>query len=67
VDAAAAACAEAEAGLEAFRIRTARGQMPPVGSERHTGETVKGDLTVAEILLESGKKLIFYNFEMYKL
>ena len=62
VDAAAAACAEAVAGLEAFRIRTARGQMPPVGSERHTGETVKGDLTVAEILLESGKKLIFYNF-----
>lgn len=62
VDAAAAACMDAAAGLETFRIRTARGQMPPVGSERHTGETVKGDLTVAEILLESGKKLIFYNF-----
>ena len=61
VDAAAAACMDAAAGLEAFQIRTARGQMPPVGSERHTGEAVKGDLTVAEILLESGKKLIFYN------
>ena len=47
VDAAAAACMDAAAGLETFRIRTARGQMPPVGSERHTGETVKGDLTVA--------------------
>ena len=62
VDAAAAACMDAAAGLETFRIRTARGQMPPVGSERHTGEAVKGDLTVAEILLESGKRLIFYNF-----
>ena len=62
VDAAAAACMDAAAGLEAFQIRTARGQMPPVGSERHTGEAVKGDLTVAEILLESGKRMIFYNF-----
>ena len=62
VDAAAAACMDAAAGLEAFQIRTARGQMPPVGSERHTGEAVKGDLTVAEILLESSKRLIFYNF-----
>ena len=62
VDAAAAACMDAAAGLEPFQLRTARGQMPPVGSERHTGEAVKGDLTVAEILLESGKRLIFYNF-----
>ena len=56
------ACAEAAAGAEAFRIRTARGIMPPVGSERHTGEAANGTLTVAEILLESGKKAIFYSF-----
>lgn len=62
VEAAAAACAEAAEGLEAFRARTARGPMPPVGSERHTGETAEGSLTVAEICLESGRKLIFYNF-----
>lgn len=61
-DAAAAACAEAAAGLEPFRVRTARGEMPPVGSERHTGEKVDACLTAAEFLLESGKKLIFYNF-----
>lgn len=62
VDAAAAACAEAAVGLEPFRVRTARGEMPPVGSERHTGEKVDACLTAAEFLLESGKKLIFYNF-----
>ena len=61
-DTAAEACAEAAAGVEAFRIRTARGAMPPVGSERHTGEPAVGTLTVAEILLESGKKAIFYSF-----
>ena len=62
VDAAAAACAEAAEGLEPFRLRTASGQMPPVGSERHTGKNVEGTLTVGEFLTESGKKLIFYNF-----
>ena len=62
VDAAAAACAEAAEGLEPFQLRTARGEMPPLGSERHTGEKANGSLTVAEFLLESGKKLFFYNF-----
>jgi len=62
VDAAAAACAEAVDSLELFRVRTACGAMPPVGSERHTGAKAEGTLTVAEFLLESGKKLIFYSF-----
>lgn len=62
VEAAAAACTEAAEGLEPFRMRAARGTMPPVGSERHTGEAADGSLTVAEILLDSGKKLIFCNF-----
>ena len=62
VSAAAAACAEAAAGLEAFRVRTARGAMPPIGSERHTGDAANGPLTVAEFLLQSGRKVIFYSF-----
>lgn len=62
VAAAAAACAEAVDNLEPFQLRTARGAMPPLGSERHTGEKANGTLTVAEFLLQSGKKLIFYNF-----
>ena len=61
-DAAAQACAEAAATAETFRVRTARGVMPPVGSERHTGEKAEGTLTVAEFLQESGKKVIFYSF-----
>ena len=62
VDAAAAACAGASDTLEAFQMRAARGEMPPVGSERHTGEKAEGSLTVMEFLLQSGRKLIFYNF-----
>ena len=62
VAAAAAACAKAADSLEAFEVRTARGEMPPVGSERHTGEKPNGTLSVAQFLLESGKKLIFYSF-----
>ena len=62
VAAAAGACAEAAAGLEPFRLRTASGQMPPVGSERHTGQKIEGTLTLLEFLTESGKKLVFYNF-----
>lgn len=62
VDAAAAACAGAADTLEAFQMRAARGEMPPVGSERHTGEKAEGSLTVMEFLLQSGRKLIFYNF-----
>ena len=61
-DATAAACAEAAAGAESFRVRTARGTMPPVGSERHSGEPANGTLTVAEISLKSGKKAVFYSF-----
>ena len=60
--AAAQACAEAAATAEAFCMRTAHGPMPPVGSERHTGEKAEGMLTVVEFLLESGKKVIFYSF-----
>ncbi len=62
VDASAAACAEAVTALEPFQVRAGRGEMPPVGSERHTGKPAKGSLTAAQFLLESGKKLIFYSF-----
>ena len=62
VDASAAGCAEAAAWLEPFRIRTGYGEMPPLGSERHTGAAAKGMLTAAEIRTESGRSLIFYDF-----
>lgn len=62
VSAAAAACAEAAAGLEAFRVRTACGAMPPIGSERHTGAPANGTLTAVEFLLDSGRNVIFYSF-----
>ena len=42
VDAAKAACAEALESLEAFQVRTGRCAMPPIGSERHTGQTPSG-------------------------
>jgi len=62
VEAPAASCAEAAASMEAFRIRSGCGEMPPVGSERHTGAQAKGVLAAAEIRTESGKTVIFYNF-----
>ena len=56
------ACAEAVRTAEPFKVRTGQGPMPPLGSERHTGAQPKGGLTVAEFLLESGKRAVFYNF-----
>ena len=56
------ACADAAAALEPFRLRAARGSMPPIGSERHTGEAANGSLTAVEIRTGSGKSLIFHNF-----
>ena len=61
-EAAVAACEEAAATLEAFRVRAARGAMPPIGSERHTGEQPDGTLTVVQCRTENGRNLIFYNF-----
>lgn len=55
-------CYEAVACLENYRVRAAKGEMPPIGLERHTGERPKGDLTVVQFLTESGKNLIFYSF-----
>lgn len=62
VTAAEEACAAAAEGLEPFRVRCGSAQMPPLGSERHSGAAAKGRLTVAEFTLESGKKVILYNF-----
>lgn len=56
------ACRCAVMGLEPFRVRSARGAVPEVGSERHTGEKAKGGLTVLECTTQSGKNLIVYNF-----
>lgn len=56
------ACTDAAASLESFQLRAARGEMPPIGSERHTGEAANSSLTAVEIRTSSGKRLIFHNF-----
>lgn len=60
--AAAAACEEAAAALEPFQVRACRGEIPPIGSERHTGKQPNAALTVVEFRTQRGKKLIFYDF-----
>ena len=62
VDAARSAAQEAAATLEPFTMRAARGVMPPIGSERHTGETAQGTLSALQIRTLSGKNLIIYSF-----
>lgn len=62
VDKAACAVDDAAASLEPFLVRTAIGEAPLVGSERHTGEKPKGSLMVVECRTESGKTLMLYNF-----
>lgn len=61
VQAAAKACRLAAQSTEPFAVRAAREPMPPIGSERHTGEPARGDLTVLQMRTESGKNLILYN------
>lgn len=58
---ASAACREAAERLEPFLLRSARGPVPPVGSERHTGKPAEGALTVVQCRTESGKELVLYN------
>lgn len=62
IHAAAFACEQAEAELEPFQVRLARGDLPAVGTERHTGAAAKGALTVIQFRTESGKVLTVYNF-----
>lgn len=62
VEAAEAACKEAMESMETFQMRTGQCPMPPIGSERHTGEKPNGTLTAMEFRTQSGRKLIFYNF-----
>lgn len=57
-----AVCRAAAENLEPFLIRTAKAATPPVGSERHTGGTPGGDLTVIQCKTESGRLLTLYNF-----
>ena len=57
-----AACRDAIGKLEPFLARSARGNTPPVGSERHTGAVPGGDLTVIQCKTQSGTVLTLYNF-----
>ena len=61
-EAAATACTRAVEGLESFEVRAAKGTLPQVGSERHTGAAPKGELTVIQCKTENGKLLTVYNF-----
>ena len=61
-DAAFDACSKAVEELECFEVRTAKGAIPRVGSERHTGATPEGEMTVIQCKTESGKLLTVYNF-----
>lgn len=61
VQAAADACRHAARTAETFAVRTAREEMPPIGSERHTGDPARGELTVLQARTESGKTLILYH------
>jgi len=62
IEAALDACRRAVESLECFQVRAARGALPQVGSERHTGAAPKGKLTVLQCRTESGKLLTVYNF-----
>ena len=61
VEAATDACKQAAEHLESFRMRSARGPVPPIGSERHTGAAPEGALTMVQFRTASGKDLIVYN------
>ncbi len=61
-EAAACCCQHAVDVLEHFEVRAARGALPQVGSERHTGAAPMGKLTVLQCRTESGKLLTVYNF-----
>ena len=62
VEAALDACRRAVESLECFQVRAARGALPNVGSERHTGAAPIGGLTALQCKTESGKLLTVYNF-----
>lgn len=62
IESVAVCCRRAAASLEHFEVRTARGALPQVGSERHTGAAPKGELTVVQCKTECGKVLTVYNF-----
>lgn len=62
IQAAVSACRQAEAQLEAFRLRVAQGPIPKVGSERHTGGALQGSMTVVQFRTENGRLLTVYNF-----
>ena len=56
------ACAQAVRGLEPFLLRSTRGPVPAVGSERHTGAETNSKLTVVQFRTKSGRTLTIYNF-----
>ena len=56
------ACRQAVEEMEQFRLRKARGSMPPVATERHTGADPGEEMRVLQLRTESGREVILYNF-----
>lgn len=60
IENAVAACREAIGNLEFFEVRSARGEVPVIGSERHTGEKADLKMTVVQCRTQSGRNLLLY-------
>ena len=58
----ASTCRQAVGALEHFVVRAARGALPQIGSERHTGAAPGGKLTVVQCKTAGGRLLTVYNF-----
>lgn len=56
------ACREAKENLESFQMRLAQGQVPPIGSERHTGDAGVSNMTVIHVRTAGGREVILYDF-----
>lgn len=62
ITAAADSCRQALEHLEDFQLRKARGPMPAVATERHTGADPRGELVVLQLRTHSGREVTIYNF-----
>lgn len=62
IDGAADSCRRALDNLEPYQLRRARGEMPAVATERHTGADPLAELTALQLRTESGREVTLYNF-----
>lgn len=62
ITAVADSCRQALENLERFQLRKARGPMPAVATERHTGEDPGGELVALQLRTVGGREVTVYNF-----